>query len=238
MAFGGGTDTKLYINGYDLTAFFRNSDTQRSAGAYDTSVYGVGSKQYIAGLKDGRVSLDGIFDGDAAANDAVLAAALGVNDAILLRYPQGDALGNAGQGCAGIVVGHNSQAPVDGVVSNMAEIQASKAGVERVKSLLALSTLSAGTTNGTSIDDAAGSTAGASGFVEATAVGGGFTTATIKIQHSTDNAVWVDLITFTAITAARAKERLTVTGTVNRYIRHTTTATGGTITATVAFHRN
>src|SRR4030095_11126959 len=56
------------------------------------------------------------------------------------------------------------------------------------------------------------------------------TTATIKIQHSTDNSTWVDLITFTAVTAA-GKQRATVnTGvTINRFVRAIVSA--GTFTS-------
>ena len=40
----------------------------------------------------------------------------------------------------------------------------------------------------------------------------------VKLQHSVDNSVWVDLITFTAA-AAPTSETFEVAGTVNRYLR-------------------
>ena len=236
MAFSGGADTDLLINGYDLTTFFGNTQMGGTSGAYDTSVYGVGSKTYIPGLKDARWSLSGFFSGSAGEIDAVLEAALGVADAVGTVFPQGDALGNSGRGISGHVVNHSAVAPVDGVVSTTAEIQ-SKVGPERILSHAALAAHAAATTNFTSIDNAASSANGGHGYVQATAVGGGFSTATIKIQHSTDDSVWADLITFTAITAANAKERVAVAGTVNRYTRAQVASTGGTITAQVAFGR-
>jgi hypothetical protein len=55
---------------------------------------------------------------------------------------------------------------------------------------------------------------------------GGYTNAIIKVRHSTNDSTWSDLITFTAVTAAPASERVAVTGTVNRYIQTTVTWTG------------
>jgi len=49
-----------------------------------------------------------------------------------------------------------------------------------------------------------------------------------KIQHSVDDAIWVDLLTFTQATD-KTKQRLTYTGAVNRYLRaiRTVGGTGG-----------
>jgi hypothetical protein len=49
---------------------------------------------------------------------------------------------------------------------------------------------------------------------------------TAKIQHSADNSSWADLGTFTAVTAANAYQRISGTGTVNRYLRAQYTITG------------
>ena len=65
----------------------------------------------------------------------------------------------------------------------------------------------------------------------------GFTTATVKIQHSTDASSWADLITFTAFTGATWERKAVANGTtVNRYVRAVTDVTGtGTTTFLVAF---
>jgi len=62
-------------------------------------------------------------------------------------------------------------------------------------------------------------------------------TVTVKVQHSSDNLTYADLITFSNVTAAGA-QRATVTGTVNRYTRVTYTATSGTATFVVGFGRS
>jgi hypothetical protein len=60
-----------------------------------------------------------------------------------------------------------------------------------------------------------------------------------KIQHSTDDSIWSDLITFTNVTATPAKERLTVAGTINRYTRFIRTVSGsGSIKPFVGLKRS
>lgn len=93
--------------------------------------------------------------------------------------------------------------------------------------------------NHTTVDQLAGTTAGGAGYVQCTDYSG-LTSAVVKIQHSTDDAIWSDLITFTNITAAPASERVaTAAGaTVNRYVRAIVDVTGtGSITFWVGFNR-
>lgn len=99
------------------------------------------------------------------------------------------------------------------------------------------------TTFSVAVDTTASTGAGTGGsFVLSSTVNGlvgyqgvsayaGFTGVVGKIQHSVDNSVWVDLITFTNVTTGPLAERLTAAGTVNRYLRHVGTVTGaGSIT--------
>jgi hypothetical protein len=58
-----------------------------------------------------------------------------------------------------------------------------------------------------------------------------------KIQHSTDNVNWSDLVTFASIAAGRGAERKIVTGTVNRYLRATWSGTLGTRTVVITAAR-
>lgn len=74
-------------------------------------------------------------------------------------------------------------------------------------------------TTATSLDNSASSANGCAATLQMTDLTlDGYTNIVVKLQHSANNSVWVDLITFTAITAAPAAERKTVTGTVNRYL--------------------
>lgn len=69
----------------------------------------------------------------------------------------------------------------------------------------------------------------------------GFTGVVGKVQHSVDNSVWADLVTFTNVTAGPVAERIVVAAgtTVNRYTRHIGTVTGaGSITPFAGFSRS
>lgn len=90
--------------------------------------------------------------------------------------------------------------------------------------------------SGTSHDNAAGSSNGGAAYLEVTAFDG-LTDAVVKVQHSTDNSSWSDLVTFTTV-ADRTAERVTVNGTVNRYLRYDLNVTGtGSLTLFVGFAR-
>lgn len=92
--------------------------------------------------------------------------------------------------------------------------------------------------NGTTVDQSAGTTAGGVGYVQCTAFSG-LTNVIYTIEHSTDGSSWSTLITFSTITSAPAAERVSVSGTVNRYVRAAVNVTGtGSATALIGFKRN
>lgn len=95
-------------------------------------------------------------------------------------------------------------------------------------------------TNGTSINNSAGTTNGGAGYVQCTAFSG-FSGVVVTIEHSTNNSVWATLITFTTIASAPTAERVALAAgtTVNQYVRAVVDVTGsGSITVFVGFKRN
>lgn len=93
-------------------------------------------------------------------------------------------------------------------------------------------------TNGTTVDQLAGTSAGAVGYVQCTAFSG-FSGVLVTIEHSTNGSAWATLLTFTTIASAPTAERVAVAGTVNRYVRAVIDVTGsGSITVFVGLKRN
>jgi hypothetical protein len=91
-----------------------------------------------------------------------------------------------------------------------------------------------------SVDNSASSANGATALLHVTAntIAGGATT--IKVQHSADNISFVDLITFSAVSAGSVvAEQKVVTGTINQYVRATASTAGssGAITFHIGFAR-
>jgi hypothetical protein len=91
-----------------------------------------------------------------------------------------------------------------------------------------------GSSNETQVDYGAAGTNGGAGVLHCTASTGS-PTLDVKIQTSTDGAVWSDYITFTQATGSTS-ELLTSASNPNRYARAVLTFGGtGSITAAVGF---
>ena len=89
MAFSHGKNGKLYVNGFDLTAYFNDFSTAAKAQAADATVYGLGAKTYIGGLQEGTLSAKGFFEPSPNTTDQILTSALGANDQAITFVPTG-----------------------------------------------------------------------------------------------------------------------------------------------------
>lgn len=99
-------------------------------------------------------------------------------------------------------------------------------------------TFATGTVSGTSIDNAAATTAGAAAYLNCTVMPSG--TATFAVQDSADNSNFTDItgLVFTALTGPGHERKATAAGaTIRRYVRVQCTGVHGTATAYVTFVR-
>lgn len=85
------------------------------------------------------------------------------------------------------------------------------------------------TINAASVDNGASSASGALAHIHVTASDGG--TWAFKVQDSSNDSDWSDLITFSADGTTATAERGDVAGTVDQYLRFQATRTSGTCTA-------
>lgn len=232
----GGGNVKLYYGANNITSYFNTASLNRANELQDTTTFEDTAREYSKGLDDGTVTLTGLYDDVAGNVDAILntafAASAGTN---LTIGPALDTIGRA----AHLLVSRKSRysipVRVGEIIGLEAEIQAD-GGIDRGRWLHALGA-ETGIVNSASIDDTAGTTNGGVAHLHVTAAT--VTTVTIKVQHSTDNAIWADLVTFTAV-AGTTNERVVVAAgtTVNRYLRAIISAfTGTTVTYAVAFAR-
>lgn len=212
--FGHGKNAKVYVAGYDLTNYLNSIETPKTADTAETSTFGGNTKTYIPGLVDATMQAEGFFDGSASAVDEVLNSIFGVNGSLWSWYPQGDAVGGFGYGLKLIKNSYNIMATIDDACKISIGGQSIE-GRDRIVSLHALGEETA-SGNGTAVDNGAATLNGAVAYIQAPAVTG---TVAVKIQHSTNNSVWVDLMSFTDVSADNTAERITVAGTVNRYVR-------------------
>ena len=93
-------------------------------------------------------------------------------------------------------------------------------------------------TTSTSVDNSASTSAGGVGFMQCTAASG-FSGFVGKIRHSADDTTYSDLLLFTDNVTAPFAERVSVSGTVNRYLSFTGIVSGtGSITIFAGFSRS
>lgn len=243
MAFIHGKSTGVLINSADFTAYLNEASSSGEIDASETTTFGQGSKTYIVGIADGKITLGGLFDGGTNAADQ-LAATMRANaistgtDVIVTHAPEGNQFGKRAMIAQGVLTSYELSGAVADVNEAKYELQ-TDGGLDSGLILAAATSVStATTTNGTAVDNTASSATGAVAVLHVTANANAGAT-TFKVQHSVDNSVWVDLITFTSVSASTTSfQRGTATGTVNRYLRaQATTAGAGTITYTIAAAR-
>lgn len=199
-----------------------------------TNILGVG-EEWLPGQLNGSVGIVGNFNSGAGNFSTVMDTAAGTEAGFLATIaPEGLTVG----ALAFIADGNVSARSVDAAVKEAVAVSITGTPNDGVDMGVLLHGLSAETAdgNGTGVDNAASSANGGVGVVHVTAYSG-LTSIDLKVQHSSDNVSFSDLVTFTSVTATTWERKL-VTGTVNRYVRASWDVTGtGSCTFLMAFAR-
>lgn len=233
MSFLHGTNAKVYMNNFDVTSYLTSFAITLNGEAVDTTTFGATWHDVIGGIKAVTYTANGFISEGSGSQEEVMNALINAVKQTMY-FPQGDTLGNSGYGVQGIQTSYAPTSPIGGA-STFTLNSTGKTYGDRIISLHALAAVTADT-DGASVDNAASSANGGGGYLQVSAFSG-FSGAVIKVQHSTDNSSWVDLITFTTV-AAVTNQVSSVTGTVNRYLRYQIDVTGsGSITFVVGFGR-
>lgn len=238
MAYIHGKNTGVLVDASDLTSYFNEASASQDVETAETTTFGNSAKTYIIGLKDGTMSVSGMFDGAEGAVDEVISTSLGSATAGYTTIaPEGLTIGKASYSCQARKTSYEVSSPVGDVVSTSMSIQAD-GGIDRGV-LLGAATAVTSTGEGAGQDGGAASSDGAAGYLHVTAnTRDG--SSTFKVQHSADNVTYADLITFTAVgSSTTTSEKVEVTGTVNRYVRasHAPGGSTGSVTYTMAIAR-
>lgn len=239
-----GKNTVVLFDKYDLSQYFNSATTTATAEAVETTTFGSANKTYAIGMKDGMISLEGLWAGDANGVDEVLSAAVGSSSKkIITVATEGATLGRRAKLINTDETSYEIASAVADMVTITAEAQASGTvgGFDGGVLLAANQTVSSVTAN-TSVDNSTSSANGGVAHLHVTAnTRNG--AATIKVQHSANNSTWADLVVFTATTSSTTtSERIEVAAgtTVNRYVRANISAIAGStgsVTLTVGFAR-
>lgn len=236
-----GKNTITAVGAYDLSTFFTSASTMNNVDVVDSTTFGSANKSYVVGQKEGTVSFEGLWTGVAGEVDAVLIAAL-ANDTptVVTVGTEGAGIGRRAKLLHANETSYEVSSAIGDLVSISAEAQATEGLDGGV--LLAAQQSVTGTVNNTSVDNAASSANGGVAHLHVTAnTRDG--AATMKVQHSSDNSTWVDLVTFTNTTASTVTSQRVVVAagtTVNRYLRAQVSSfsgSTGSLTITVGFAR-
>jgi hypothetical protein len=208
-------------NGYVLSQFLNSAQFGGSRDTADSTTFKKKSKTYIPGLKDGNMSVEGVWEGELNLVDDILYAALGTGDGVFSYIPQGqEVVGNLAYSLTAIEVTYDINTAVGDIAQCSAELNAGSTGYGIVRGLVAHpQAAEAGAGNGVALDNgaAAGATTLGVGLVVhvfAAAAG-----SNIYIQDSADGVTWADLAGNIAIPVGRSSQHLFIPGTVRRYTR-------------------
>lgn len=139
------------------------------------------------------------------------------------------ALGNAiGDVCAmirGKQANYDGSRNQDGSLELQTQVHGDGVALEWGEMLTALVDTFSSASSASSKDDAASSASGLAAVLEIIDIDSG--TPTVVLEDSPNDSTWATLISFTAVASGSepASERKTVSGTVDRYLRLTTTGT-------------
>lgn len=232
-----GKRTTVLLNATDMSPFLNEATTTQEIETAETTTFGDSDKTYIVGLADGTISTSGLFDGTAGASDAVLSGAVGAEDNTFTVLPEGNGVGNRAVLANGQLTSYEISSPVADVVAISAEVQADGGLYHGVDLTGQQIVAASGVTSAVDHGSATHSGLIANLHVTANTRDGA---STIKVQHSADNVTFVDLITFSGVSAsATTGETITSTGTVNQYLRaeHTLAGSSGSVTYHVSAAR-
>jgi hypothetical protein len=228
----------LLVGGYSLLAS-EVFDVSLSAEAVTEESHGLGkswAEHLATGLKRVTFSQSGLFDDDAAGVAVAMVGQNMVSRIVALTF-EGNVLGRAFVGLAGAFGAVVERVSQRGALHRL-NVTYTVTGTKDEGVILEPDSARTVSWTGAAVDNAVLTSNGGAGHLQVTAYSG-LTGVVAKVQHSVDNSVWVDLVTFTNVTSAPNAQRIAVSGTVNRWLRSIGTVTGtGSITVMSGFARS
>lgn len=247
MAFRHGQSAVVLMDEFDLSPFLNAATVTATMEPAECTNFASGcDRQYIKGLRDVTLALEGFHSASTAAGSTSSQVTNVFDDAftgstspVFTVGLENDVVGRRAWLIKGDHVAYDIASPVDGIVTLSADIQGSQGyyGGVWLRDLTATTGASAavnsGLTNG-------GTTGGGVAHLHVTSLISTSTTdAVFAVQHSTSGSTWATLLSFTGTTAATF-QRSTVSGTIKEQLRAILVSNGSTldtITAAVAFAR-
>ena len=241
MAIQTGLNTRLYVEGYDLSGDANSLDgAGYTQNLLDTTALNTEAVSRTAGLVEGNITFNGFFNNATGRSHPVLSSNSGklpAGDQVVL-IPFGSAVGDPFAGLVSKEGEYNVSRDQGSVITLTATYASEGIGTEFGEMLTAHEDTHSSAGSGTVLDGGAATTNGASGYCQIFSLDSG--TVTVNIQEATSSGgSYVNMMTFSSVAAAGAPtaERGVMSGTVKRYIKVTTTGTFSNAVIAVGLHR-
>lgn len=245
-----GKNSKVYLDEFEMSAYLNSTDISHTQDTAETTAYGATARAYIPSQASGTLSFGGLYDAvtGAGSSDKEFEAILGSTTTPVLTVAiDGGTIGNRAVIARANETSYTISSPVADINSVTADFECSADpannvdfGVASGVQLTTGASIAHGSLGALSSVDNGGSSANGGAAVLHVPTNTVDGNTTIKVQHSADDAVWADLLTFTAVGASTITSQISaVTGTVNQYLRVTASTAGssGAITFMVSFAR-
>lgn len=235
MAFVPGFNSRFFVGSQRWSVYARSLSAGVMAEQIDVSSMEDRAKVYAYGQKSGDASIDMMLDGVGSGQFALANTWADTQQPLTLGFDGCDITDTVW-----LINGNRSSATVGDTLGDVATIAVSVQPDGPVDWGVVIAAEGAITidTDGTTVDNGAATTNGGVVHLHVTAFSG-LTSDSVIVEHSTDNAAWVTLDTFTSVTAVGSERRTIAAGTtVRRYVRIRDDVAGtGSITRMVALAR-
>jgi hypothetical protein len=209
----------ILVNANDLTAYFTSLSVDRSAALVEVNTFGDTYVKRIAGLKDGSISADFIWEAGTGTVDTVLAPLLGTAATLISAAWAGfGTIGNVAELAKVIESTYSVTGDTGSAVNGTVEFSPD-GGVHHgwvLRELIARTATSAAS-NAVEIDTV---TTSSSGYVANAHTTAGTGTQDIALYDSADNITFLAIVgaTFTQQTGATSQQISSTTQTVRQYV--------------------
>ena len=243
MAKVSGLNTRLYVQGYDLSGDANAIGSMGwSQNLYDVTTLDSSAVKRIVGEASGELSVDVFFDAASSRSHSVFTSNSGKQpstDQVVL-VPLGSAVGSKSAALVAKQADYSVNSAVGSPVTATATFSSNATPTEFGTMVTAHDDTITSSTSGSSVDDGAATSSGGSWVYQIlsfSAVGGNARWL-VNLQHSTNDSSFSDVISayVTAVGAARGE----FTGTLNRYVKNRVVldASSGSITFAIGYVRD
>ena len=231
MIRGAADVASLLVDGYNILGTVTEIDDKQEALTEETHTLGDAWVEHkFVGIRRAQISQRGFYDDDALSVHAALATGPGNPSRVLTYQPAGTATGAPFKGMTAVQVDYAVE-PGRAVLHKAVANSISNGRFDEGKVLWTLKALQADSaTNSGAIDNGVSSTGGGAGYFQLTTFTSGANATAIltRIQHSSDDVTYADLIAFTATgDPVGIRSELGSTVVVERYVRTATSFQGG-----------